>query len=76
MLEILAIVVPVGVVGLGGYIHLWVKNNVNEANIISVKELINQRFDDKEALDMARYEEVERRLVRIERSTNGHLRDS
>lgn len=73
MIEILAVVVPVIVTGVGGYTHLWVKNNVNEANIASLRELINTRFDDKEKSDAERHEETDRRLDRIERSMNGHL---
>lgn len=73
MFEILAIVIPVAITGIGGYTHLWVKNNVNEANIASLRELINTRFDDKEKSDAERHAESDRRMERIERSMNGHL---
>lgn len=73
MLEI--IVIPLGLAAVGGYVHLWVKNNVNEANIIGLRELINARFDDKEESDAMRHAETDRRLDRIERSMNGHLVD-
>ena len=64
MLELLAIVVPVAVTGLGGYIHLWVKTATTQEHVKGLRELINERFDD-----------VDRRLDRVERSMNGHLKD-
>lgn len=73
MLEMLAIVIPVATVGVGGYIHLWVKSNVNEANYLSIKELINQRFDDFEERYEEKSERTDQRLDRIERSMNGYL---
>jgi hypothetical protein len=70
-----AIVVPVGLVAIGGYIHLWVKSNVNEANWASVKDLVTNRFDDLEAKLDERYSNSNQRLDRIERAMNGHLKD-
>ena len=63
MLEILAIAIPVAVTGLGGYIHLWVKAATTDQHVKDLIELINHRFDDSD-----------RRLERIERSMNGHLK--
>lgn len=72
MFEILAVVVPIGVVGLGGYIHLWVKSNVNEALYTSIKELIEEKFDSQTELFEEKFDNMEYRLARIEKSTNGH----
>lgn len=73
MLEVIAIAVPVCVVGIGGYVHMWVKSNVNEANYTSIKSLIEEKFNAQSALFAQKLDNVDYRLERIERSMNGHL---
>jgi hypothetical protein len=70
----LAIAVPVSLVGLGGYIHLWVKSNVNEAYFLSIKDLIEAKFEGQEKLFNERLNTIDYRLDRIEHSMNGHLK--
>lgn len=71
MIEILAIVVPVAITGIGGYIHMWTKVATNDANIAGLRELINSRFDNIDE----KFEDSNYRLQRIEKAMNGHLKD-
>ena len=70
---ILLLVLSLVVVGIGGFITLWVKNNVNEAYILSIKDLIDAKFNGQEKLFNERFDTIDYRLDRIERSMNGHL---
>lgn len=73
MLELLAIVVPVGLASIGGYMHMQIKTAAASQELVSLRELINERFDHLEQSQTSKDTEVDRRLDRIERSLNGHL---
>lgn len=70
MLEVFAIGVPVGLASLGAFIHMQVKSAAASQELIGLRELLTEKFLHVES----RFNESDRRLERIERSMNGHLK--
>lgn len=73
MLEIIA-TIGVGMVPvIGALIHLYSKVNVQERAQQDLREFIGAKFEGLRDQVEAKFDGVNYRLIRIERSMNGHL---